>query len=227
MAFAKKIDYLGLERTGLSLKANGQNASNSILQIPGADGSFIGDEITGHIKAPNSEYAVTGTVTLNDIKLGMVYGDKGPFAVSHIHITTGAGSEPVVTADGVQIEAEATRTLCVYPITEQTITPARHALTFGAFTYTESVALALQSSEYDATCDLSPTTINNEPVASDATAGVETVTATFWSSTEETEPNVTINENWHITSDWNCTGADGSMFEWTVTLTHYLTAEEA
>jgi hypothetical protein len=31
MAFAKKIDYLGLERTGLSLKANGQNASNSIL----------------------------------------------------------------------------------------------------------------------------------------------------------------------------------------------------
>ena len=31
MAFAEKIDYAGLARTGLALRSNGQNGSNSVL----------------------------------------------------------------------------------------------------------------------------------------------------------------------------------------------------
>jgi hypothetical protein len=72
---------------------------------------------------------------------------------------------------------------------------------------------------------LSPTTVNNEPVASDATAGRQTVNATFWSSSESDIPDVTISDGWHVTTDWTCTGADASMFVWTVTLTKYLTAD--
>ena len=227
MSFAAKIDYVGLARTGLVLRSNGQNGSNSVLEIPGADGSILGDEVYGHIKAPTCEYAINGTATLSGIELGKVYGSDGAYALTRIQVSTGAGQEPTVNADAVQIESGATQAVCTYAIDSQTVTPARHALTFGAFTYTESVNLALQSSEFEATCTLDPTTVNGDPVASDATAGRETVNVTFWSSSEDTAPTVTIASGWHITSDWTCTGADSSMFVWTATFTKYLTATQA
>ena len=229
MAFAEKVDYAGLARDGLALRSNGQNGSNSVLEIPGADGSILGDEITGHIKNPTCGYAITGSAVLSGIALGAVHNQSttAPYALSRLHISTGAGQEPTVDADCVQIESGAIRSICTYPLSAQTVTPARHALTFGAFSYTESLSLALQTSEYEATCNLQPTTINNEPVASDATAGRETVTATFWSSSETTGPAVTVGSGWHVTSDWTCTGADASMFVWTVTFTRYLTASQA
>lgn len=107
------------------------------------------------------------------------------------------------------------------------MTPARHALDFGAFTYTESTDLVLQTSEFEATCSLDPATVNNEPVASDATAGRATVNVTFWSSSESTAPAVTPTANWHVTNDWTCTGADASLFSWTATFTNYLSATMA
>lgn len=229
MAFAEKIDYAGLARDGLALRSNGQNGSNSVLEIPGADGSILGDEITGHIKNPTCGYAITGSAVLSGIALGAVHNQSTtyPYALSRLHISTGAGQEPTVDADCVQIEDGGMRSVCVYSLSSQTVTPARHALTFGAFSYTESLSLALQTSEYEATCNLQPTTINNEPVASDATAGRETVTATFWSSSETEDPAVSVGSGWHITSDWTCTGADASMFVWTATFTRYLTASQA
>lgn len=227
MSFAAKIDYVGLARTGLVLRSNGQNGSNSVLEIPGADGSILGDEVYGHIKAPTCEYAINGTATLSGIELGKVYGSDGAYALTRVQVSTGAGQEPTVNADAVQIETGATQAVCTYAIDSQTVTPARHALTFGAFTYTESVNLALQSSEFEATCTLDPTTVNGDPVASDATAGRETVNVTFWSSSEDTAPTVTVASGWHITSDWTCTGADSSMFVWTATFTKYLTATQA
>jgi hypothetical protein len=228
MAFAEKVDLVGLARAGLSLRSNGHNASNSVLEIPGSDGSILGDEITGHIKNPTCGYAITGTAQLSGVALGKVYGSNDkPYALSRVHVSTGAGQEPTVEADAVQIEDGATQSICTYAISSITLTPARHALTFGAFTYTESLSLALQTSEYEATCDLSPTTINNDPVASDATGGRETVAVTFWAASETTAPAVTPATGWHVTTDWTCTGADASMFVWTATFTHYLSATQA
>lgn len=109
MAFAAKKDYVGLARAGLTLKSNGQNGTNSVLEIPGADGSIIGDEIFGHIRNPTCQYAITGLTELSGISLGKVYGtnDK-PYAISRLKISTGAGSEPTLEADSVQIEDGAT-----------------------------------------------------------------------------------------------------------------------
>lgn len=228
MAFAAKTDYVGLARTGLTLRSNGQNASNSVLEIPSADGSILGDEITGHVKAPTCEYAINGSADIGGLELGKVYGSDGAYALTRLHISTGAGQEPTVEADSVQIESGATQAVCTYAIDSGIIvTPARHALTFGAFTYTESASLALQSCEFEASCTLDPTTVNNTPVASDATAGRETITITMWSNSDASAPSVTISNGWHLTSDWNCTGADASMFVWTATLTKYLTATQA
>lgn len=76
--------------------------------------------------------------------------------------------------------------------------------------------------------NIGTSTINGEPVASDATAGTETVTITMWSSSEETAPSVsfTTGEGWQITSDWTCTGADSSMYVWTATYQRFLKATE-
>ena len=225
MSFAAKTDLVGIATTGLELRSNSQNASNSVLQIPGSDGSILGDEIFGHVKNPNCEYAITGDVTLSNLELGKVY--NAPYALQHIHVSTSAGGEPTVTADAVQIESGATQSVCTYAVDSLSLSPARHALTFGAFTFTESASLALQSSEFDATVTLDPTTINGDPVASDSTAGIQTVQATFWAASETTAPTVTVASGWHVTSDWTCTGADSSLFSWTVTLTKYLTATQA
>lgn len=226
MAFAAKIDMVGLARNGLALRSNGQNGSNSVLEIPGADGSILGDEVYGHIKNPTCGYAITSALTLNDIKLGKVYGN-GDYALTRLHVSTGAGQEPTVEADAVQIEAGATQSVCTYAVDSVSLSPARHALTFGAFTYTENLSCALQNSEFEATCTLDPTTINGNPVASDSTAGRETLNVTMWSATETTAPSVTLASGWHQTADWTCTGADASMFVWTATFTKYLSATQA
>lgn len=105
MSFAPKTDYIGLENkigsTYIKLKANNKNASNQTLQIHGSDGSYIGDEIFGHIAAPNCEYAILKESTVSGLELGKVYNTDTTYALQHIHITTGAGAEPTFTADAV------------------------------------------------------------------------------------------------------------------------------
>ena len=231
MSFAAKTDFVGLAGEGLELRANSTNDSQTVLQIPGADGSIIGDEKTGLVKNPSCEYIFTGTYSFSGISLGKVYNTSQPYALQHIHISTGAGQEPVVTADAVQIEANAQRTWCIYDLSSilpSSFSPARHALTFDAFTYTQSTSLTLQTCELDAQATIDPSTINNVPKASDATAGIITVTPTFWTNSDTTQPTVTVDivNGWSVTSPWTCTGADSSMFVWTCTLTKYLAATE-
>ncbi len=130
MAFAAKIDYVGLARAGLTLKNNGQNGTNSVLEIPGADGSIIGEEIYGHVKNPTCGYAITGTASLSGVALGKVHGNGSgttPFALSRIRISTGAGTEPTIEADAVEIESGASQSVCTYDIDALSVTPARHA----------------------------------------------------------------------------------------------------
>lgn len=219
MSFANKTDYVGLESIeGLQLRSNGQNKSNTVVQIPGSDGSILGDEQTVVVSNPTCEYAITKDTTV-DITLGDCYNEV--YALSKVHISTSAGGEPVLTADAVQVESD-DGTICKYDIPGIEISPKRHASNFGSCTYTESKTLALQSGELDIVADISPATINGEPVASDATAGMMVVDLTFWTNSDTTPPAVTSTTGWSITSPWNCTGADSSMFSWTVQLTRYL-----
>ncbi len=130
---------------------------------------------------------------MSGVALGKVHGSGAtPYALSRIRIVTGAGTEPTVDTDAVEIESGASQSVCTYAIDELSVTPARHALTFGAFTYVESLSCALQSSDFEASVNLDPTTINGEPVASDSTAGRETVSVTMWSSTATTAPHLAI-----------------------------------
>lgn len=230
MSIAPKTDYSGLARTGLEVAGNEQSASNQNLEIPGSNGDIIGGEVFGHVKAPHVDFKITKAVTIggsaaeNRVTLGKVYKAGSAFALKTVSIHTGAGDEPTFGVDLVQIESGATQTVCTYDLPEIELSPARHALTFGAFAFTESATLALQTSDYTATCELDPTTIDGVPRASDAVKGKIEVAVTFWTADDTTTPNVTMATGWTQTGDWNCTGADSSMFVWTATFTKYLTA---
>jgi len=119
MSFEAKVDYVGLSQDGLSLKSNAQNASFSLLEIPGSDGSILGDLSSGAIMAPTCGYSVTGSTTIS-ATLGEVGNTSldAPYALTRIRITTGAGQEPTVEADAVQLEAGATRSICTYKPTD-------------------------------------------------------------------------------------------------------------
>lgn len=230
MSLTAKTDYSGLARTGLEVVANEQSASNQNLEIPGSNGDIIGGEVFGHVKAPHVEFKITKAVTIggstvdNKVTLGKVHKTGSAFALKTVSIHTGAGDEPTFGVDLVQIETGATQTVCTYDLPEIALSPARHALTFGAFSFTESATLALQSSDFTASCEIDPTTIDGVPRASDAVKGKIDVAVTFWTADDTTTPNVTTATGWTQTGDWNCTGADSSMFVWTATFTMYLTA---
>lgn len=229
MSFAPKTDYIGLTNLidTIQVRSNGENASNTVVQIPGQDGSILGDEQTEVVRNPTCEYAIVGTVALNELKLGKVYSEEGDYVLQSISISTSAGGEPTFNATGVQIEENAQQTVCTYTIPSgMSISQRRHASTFGAVTFTESASLALQNGDLEIMGACSPTTINGKPVASDITAGTMNVSLTFWTNSDTTQPTVAVASGWHITTPWTCTGADSSMFTWTVTLTKYLTKDE-
>ena len=225
MSFAAKTDLLGLATTGLELVANAANASNQNLEIPGMDGAIIHVKKFGSVKAPHCDYKITGELSSLAYKLGKVHtgdGNTGPWALKSIQIHTGAGDEPTFGADGVQLKSGATQAVCTFSPHIPALSPARHASTCGAFTFTESESLTLQSCDYTADCELDPTTINGLPVAADAVKAYEQVVITMWTNSDATEPTITIDSNWQLHSDWDCTGADSSMFVWTATLRRYL-----
>lgn len=223
MAFKAKTDHVGLAQTGLEIVANSDGATNQLLEIPGSSGAFLGAEKFGSVKAPHCDYKITQAIASLKLTLGKVHATGSAFALKSVNIHTGAGEEPTFAADAVEIEAGSTQTHRTYSTTlANMVTPVRHAQTFGAFTFTESVALSLQTGDYTLDCELSPTTINGSPVASDAAKAFEQVSVTMWTDDDTAEPAVTIADGWSQTADWACSGQDGGLFVWTATFKRYL-----
>lgn len=228
MAFEPKTDWLGLaDGSNILLKSNSDGASNGNLEIVGKNGDIICNQTYGHIKSPTCEYVIAKPLQFSQT-IGSVITDTYPYALQSYTITTGAGQEPTFSAAGVQIEPDADKAYCTYTPSTISISPARHASDFGALSsWTESCSLTLQNSTYTAEAEISPSTINGDPVASDAVRGKESVQVTFWTNSNTTAPDVQPATDWRQTADWSCTGADSSMFTWTATFEKYLTADHS
>jgi hypothetical protein len=231
MSKAAYTDWLGITTTGLEICGNAKGASNSNIEVTKSDGSYIKDEKYGSIAAPRCDYKITGnltTETLNALKLGKVHGSNtGPYALKTINIHTGAGDEPTFSAQGVQLASGATATVCVFTPDIAELSPARHALTFGAFSFTESDSLTLQSGDLTVDCEIDPTIINGVPKAADAVKAFQLVTATMWMDSDATPPSVTVatSDGWFHFTDWDCTGSEGSLYVWTASFKKYLSPD--
>ena len=234
MSFPAKTDYSGIARTGLEIVANEANASNQNLEIPGGTtGNILGSLQFGHVKNPHVEFKITadfsingtGVTGFNKVALGRVHG-TGPYALKAVHASSGAGEEPTFSVDLVQMPSGKKNARCIYELLKEDFSPARHASTYGAFTFEESDALSLQHADMDYDCELDPTTINGDPKAADAVKGKKIVSVTMWSDSDTEEPDVEIADGFVQTADWNCSGADGAMFVWTAKFEKYLVAND-
>lgn len=225
--FTNDEDYIGLEEEGkLLLTTHALGKSSNNVEKTGANGAYAASRTFGTTCAPSCSYEIIAAIATFKKLLGKVYQNTralatGPIALRSFTISTSAGGKPTFTAEGVQIEAGATGAAHFFQTSEIAISPDYHALLFGAATFTGSATCDLSESTYTAECSLEPTKVDGVPVASDATAGKETVTLRFWSSNGA--PSITEANGWNITSPLTRTRDDGDFEVWECTLTHFLT----
>ena len=226
--FTNDEDFLGLEEEGkLILTTHSLGKSSNIVEKTGANGAYVANRTFGTTCAPSCSYEIADVIATFKKKLGKVYQSTralatGPIALRSFTISTSAGGKPTFTAEGVEIEAGATGAAHEFETSPIAISPDYHALLFGAVTFTGSSTCDLSESTYTAECNLEPTKVDGVPVASDATAGKETVMLRFWSSNGA--PSITAASGWSITSPLTRTRDDGDFEVWECTLTHYLAA---
>ena len=226
--FTNDEDYLGLEEEGkLLLTTHALGKSSNVVEKTGANGAYVANKVFGTLCAPSCSYEIVSAIAQFKKKLGKVYQStralaSGPIALRSFTVSTSAGGKPSFSAEGVEIEAGATGAAHEFETSQIAISPDYHAILFGAATFTESDTCGLSESTYTAECSLDPTKVDGVPVASDATAGKETVTLRFWSSNGA--PSITAASGWFISSPMTRTRDDGDFEVWECTLTHYLTA---
>lgn len=226
--FPNDEDYIGLEEEGkLLLTTHSLGKNFNLVEKQGRNGDFAANREFGTTCSPSCNYEIVGTIAQFKKKLGKVYQNTrslatGPIALKSFSISTSAGGKPTFSAEGVQIETGATGALHEFETSAIALSPDNHASTFGAFTLTGSSTVDLASSTYTADCTLDPSTVDGNPVASDATGGFETVAATFWSSSGA--PSLTLANGWFYASPLTRSRDDGDMETWECTLKHYLAA---
>lgn len=216
MAFAAKTDYSGLSAiTSLANKlvvrdAN-DNDSNEKYQPQGQDGSFIATEVYGSDSAPSNSFAVKGAISVEDgdIKLNAVTTvDSKKFALESFQISTGAASEPSISATSQEIEADATDAAqCKYAVPAFTLTPKHHAqILFSAFTMTGTGCHLTQCSA-TVGASINKIKVAGVKVASDINSGIITVTGSILQA-GATAPTITPADGWVLTKPPTCTNPE-------------------
>ena len=226
--FQNDEDFIGLEEEGnLLLTTHSLGKSSNLVEKTGANGAYVANKLFGTSCAPSCSYEIVAAIEQFKKQLGKVYQSTralatGPVALRSFTISTSAGGKPTFSAEGVEIEAGATAAAHVFETSPIAISPDYHAILFGAAEFTGSDTCDLSESTYTAECSLDPTKVDGVPVASDATAGKETVNLRFWSSNGA--PSITAATGWTITSPLTRTRDDSDFEVWECTLTHYLAA---
>ncbi len=230
--FTTDEDFIGLEEEGkLLLTTHSLGKSNNLVEKQGANGDFAAHREFGITCSPSCNYEIVAAIEQFKKQLGKVYqGTRvlatGPIALKSFSISTSAGGKPTFSAEGVQIEADATSAAHQLQTSEIPISPDNHASTFGAFTVASPTGQTaeLSSSTYTADCTLDPQTVDGVPVASDAVGGYETVQATIWSTGGAPTITPDTAHGWFVSSPLTRGRDDGDMETWECTLKHYLTA---
>lgn len=109
MSWESKTDYCGLasgeNATYIQIKASNKNASSQYLEKLGQHGDIRARKLYGDKNAqPSCEYVIkkAGDIIIQIGKVTTVDGER--FALQQVVYTTGAGSEPTLTATSVRIE---------------------------------------------------------------------------------------------------------------------------
>lgn len=220
MSWESKTDYCGLsDGTILKIKSSNENASSSYLEKLGQQGEIVATKLYGDKNAsPSCEYVIkkAGDVTVQIGKVTTVDGKR--YALQQVVYTTGAGSEPTLTATSVRIEDttdgedrkfEAV-TLHVDP--EETAQVVLNAATVtGTGNEITGVTTTISGT-------VSPHTVNGDPVSSGVHSGkIESeLTVGQYGSTA---PTFTAGTGFELSQAESMNDPDSDMPEWTAKVT--------
>lgn len=212
---------------GLTPKSSGDGKTSSVAEAPDEYGDTDAHDVYGEVIAPQTEYAVTGSVDLSKIVLGSVH-DVGSgetakkIMLTTVAVSTQAGNPPTVTISGVQVEADATakRTYAC----SGTLTPRSKAQDVaGAFTPSKNFT------QINTTFSVDPhvQTVGGTPVASDASHGKVEVQATLTDGAGNGTVAAKENGGFTVTAVPAETDPDAGYITRAATATKFLTGTEA
>ena len=227
MSWDTKTDYCGLAVEGkLQIKSATMNRSGQYLEKLGKNAAIAATKAFGVNDSPNCEYTILSAHKLTGVKLGKIATVEGKkYALQSLKYETGAGTEPKVTATAREVEASANDSNCnKFAVPDIEISPEEVAdIIAAAFTLSgESCELTKCSAE--ASCTVSPHTVNGAVVASDVRSGHIQVSVSI-GQYGEAAPVLTPADGWDISSPLTCTDPDSDLPEWTATLSKPLTKE--
>lgn len=136
MSLLSKTDYFGLGGQGWVPESTNENrAVGFTAEARSDDGFLVAMEAGGERISPTVNYIATPSATLSGIKVGSVSViDAKSIAFGSLTITTGAGENAKMTANGQQIEPSGSEH-CTVTLAGLTIDEPFHANTFGLFSY--------------------------------------------------------------------------------------------
>ncbi len=224
--FSKAVNYWGTI-AGLTPKSSGDGKTSSTAEAPNEYGDTAAHDVYGEVIAPQTEFAVTGTVNLSNIVLGSVH-DVGSGAtakkimLTSVSISTQAGNPPTVTISGVEVEATAMARR-TYALTG-TLTPRSKAQDVcGAFAASEKFTQINTTAQVDPHVQ----TVAGTPVASDASHGRIEVQATMTDGSGDGVISAATSGGFTVTAAPAETDPDANYVTRAATATKFLTGTEA
>lgn len=219
MSWDSKVDYCGLAESGkLALKASTMNRSGQYVEKLGADGAFAATKAFGVQDSPNCEYAIVSDFTLSGKSLGAVVDVDGrKYALSSLHYENGAGAEPKVTANAVQVEDSAEAGGGRFTVPDIAISKEEVAAAIlGAFTLTGD-GCELTKCALDASCTVNGHKVNGVAVASGVHSAHLQIAITV-GQYGTAEPTLAAADGWDVSAPLTCSDPDSDFPEWTATL---------
>ena len=230
MSFKSKVDYFGLAKEGavVVVSAN-EGKSAQTVEAAGQDGSIVASEVFGETMAPSCDYKLKAAMEFTaqaPLKIGDVMTvDEKKFVRTNLSISTGAGSEPTVSASGEQVNDDAV-TGCYFAIPAFKLLTKHHAqILFSAFELTGD-GCHLTGANYTLSANLAKATKEGVCLAFDVTNGrIEAKVTVKQCGTAA--PTLTPGDGWKITAPLTESNPDSDYPTFTATLVKYLAKSDA
>lgn len=220
MSWESKTDYCGLsDGTILQIKSSNENRSSQYLEKLGQQGEIAATKLYGDKNAqPSCEYVIkkAGNVTVQIGKVTTVDGKR--YALQQVVYTTGAGSEPTLTATAVRVEDTTDGEDRKFEIVGLNVDPEETAQVLLNAASVTGTACEITGVTTTISGTVSPHTVNGDPVASGVHSGKIESELTV-GQYGDTAPTFAAGTGFELSQAANMNDPDSDMPEWTAKFT--------
>ena len=220
MSRGNPTDYFSLAGTGLKINSSDEGATINMAEAVDERGDFVARDTFEELANPTCTYALCSDYALGTIKLGSKISD---YIVTGLSVNTSAGGAPTVEVSGEEVPATFLEGYTYTTPAFQLKKNHEAQILFSAFTLTGTNCY-VESCSASLNCTLSRALDSNaETCAGDVNGGVIEVTATIVQA-GATEPSITPDADWTVTSPLTISESNDAYSTHTVTLRKSLVA---